>query len=305
MSISNSEVQCYKRCKRRWYLRYFRHLRPIRTEATGALPLGSRVHRCLEEYYTHLQTGEDNSVALALGAHDVLVDTDLMLHPEQADAINKDATLSRIMLEGYFDYLQETGADQNLEVIAAEEHLESPIVTELGTVTAVGKIDLRVRDTATGSDYFLDHKTVQEFTTPTKSLHMDEQLKMYHWLLRQKGQRVDGAIYNMLRKVKRGPTSKPPFYERMVIQHSPQEIDSFYTRLCGEVEDILRTTEALNNGGDHQRYAYPHPTRDCSWDCEFYPVCPLMDRPQDSPEDVMQYLYETYDPYERYEEAVT
>jgi hypothetical protein len=258
----------------------------------------------LEEYYTHLQTGEDNSVALALGAHDVLVDTDLMLHPEQIDAINKDAELSRIMLEGYFEYLEESGADQNLQVIAAEERLETPLVTEKGTVTVVGKIDLRVRDTSTEQEYFLDHKTVAEFTTPTKSLHMDEQLKMYHWLLQQKGERVDGAIYNMLRKVKRTARATPPFYERMYVQHSPQEIATFFTRLTGEIEDILRTTQALDNGGDHHRFAYPHPTRDCSWDCEFYPVCPLMDRPQDDPEDVLQYLYETYDPYERYEEEV-
>ena len=55
IQITNSEVSTFKGCRRRWYLGYYRRLKPKTKDYTGPLALGSRVHRALELYYS---TGE-------------------------------------------------------------------------------------------------------------------------------------------------------------------------------------------------------------------------------------------------------
>jgi len=47
MRISNSEVQVFKRCRRRWYFNYYLWLRPNFEKATGPAPIGNRIHACL------------------------------------------------------------------------------------------------------------------------------------------------------------------------------------------------------------------------------------------------------------------
>ena len=49
--ISNSEIQTFKDCRRRWWLSYYRRLQPKTQQMTGALALGSRVHEALDMYY--------------------------------------------------------------------------------------------------------------------------------------------------------------------------------------------------------------------------------------------------------------
>ena len=49
--VSNSEIQMWLKCRRRWYLSYYEKWRPRDPVVTGALALGSRVHAALEVYY--------------------------------------------------------------------------------------------------------------------------------------------------------------------------------------------------------------------------------------------------------------
>ena len=50
--ISNSEIQTFKDCRRKWWLSYYRRLRPRTESKTGALALGSRIHQALDDYYS-------------------------------------------------------------------------------------------------------------------------------------------------------------------------------------------------------------------------------------------------------------
>jgi len=166
------------------------------------------------------------------------------------------------------------------------------------------KLDLTIHDDALDEEWFLDHKTVGDFATPTKTLHLDEQMLMYDWLKGlTDGIKVRGAMYNMIRKVKRTRAAKPPFFMRFKVEHSQQEIESFYVRLLGELDQIARVRQLLDAGHDPLRVAYPTPDRSCSYMCEFYHICPLIDRPQDKRgEPMIAMLYEEGNPYERYTE---
>jgi hypothetical protein len=208
------------------------------------------------------------------------------------DKLAKEVELVRIMLEGYFEWLAETGADQGIEILGSEQKVDvNARFPELPDVRLIAKIDVRARrtvgqDTAT---LFFDHKTVGDLTTPTKMLHMDEQMLHYHlceWLdLLDKGMggeeaeavRSDGALYNMARKVKRTATAKPPFYDRVEVQHSTTQLRSYWTRVKGQIRDIVEMERRLDAGEDPLEVAYPNPTKDCTWDCDFFHICPMFD----------------------------
>ena len=305
MVVSNSEIQTFKRCRRKWWLTYYRKLVPIREEVVGVRSIGTRVHACVALWYEMQAKGEDPTLEAVLALHDELVAADIIAVPEKAVDLQKDADLSHAMIEGYIEWLEETGADEGITPIAIEEEVKQRIETPV-TKTPVeirAKLDLRVTYTGAGGetqDLFLDHKSVAEFRTPTRVLHLDEQMLLYNWMLRWKDLYVGGAIYNMIRRVKRTRAAKPPFFERMTIHHSPSQLRSFHTRLMGELEEIIRVRSALDGGADPMFVAFPTPHKNCVWDCDFFDVCGLIDRPDLDPENYMALIFEEGDPYARY-----
>src|SRR5690606_38485102 len=111
--------------------------------------------------------------------------------------------------------------------------------------------------------------------------------------------RTDGALYTMLRKVKRTAAAKPPFYDQIEVQHNLQTIRTMWTRVAKVVEEIYDARVALDAGSDHQYIAYPRPSRDCTWKCDFFPVCSMFDDGSDV-EGVIEQYYEHVDPPQRY-----
>ncbi len=295
--ISNSEIQTFKDCKRKWYLSSYRGLALKTRSVVGPLALGTRVHAALEAYYTE---GAD-----LLKAHSELLDVDrqvLLADERDITELEADGELGRIMLEGYLEWLAETGADSEWEVVTAERIVSVPLFD--GEVELRGKIDMRVRRLADDVVLFVDHKTSANFTDLTKNAYMDEQFLQYHMLeaLQPDNEfRCDGGIYNMLKKVKRTASARPPFYERLEVRHNKQFLNSFWLRIHGEIQDMLALRAQLDAGADHRMVAYPRPNKDCSWKCPFFAVCPLMDDGSAS-EMMLSELYEVTDPNERYTE---
>jgi hypothetical protein len=162
---------------------------------------------------------------------------------------------------------------------------------------------LVVRKRSTGARGFLDHKTVQSLTAPLLGFSLDEQFRHYalmEHLLNPQDVPERFQIYSMLKKSKRTARAAPPFYSRYEIYINDPELRAFWTRLWGEIRDLLSVEQGLDEGGDHRALAYPNPTRDCSWDCPFSVVCPMLDDDTSDAEYVLAERYETYDPLERY-----
>lgn len=295
-TLSNSELQTFKECRRKWWLSYYRRLKPKQLRVTGPLALGTRIHAALDDYYT-------NGTPL-LESHSKLVDADIALATSQSldlTELYNEAELGRIMLEGYLEWVDTEGIDSEYEVISNEEVLSMPLLD--GKVILQGKLDQRVRRRSDGVRMVRDFKTVgQSFAEYAKTGQMNEQFLTYLTLEAYNNPeetRATSALVTMIRKVKRTASAKPPFYEQMTINHNIFTLRSFFQRLTGTVRDLIWTKEALDDGESHLSVAYPTPSRDCTWKCPFYQVCPMFDDGS-AVEDAVSDLYEEQDPYAYY-----
>lgn len=294
--ISNSEIQTFKDCRRKWWLSYYRRLQPKMQQMTGALALGSRIHQALDDYYS-------KGIPL-LEAHALLVEADRKtLQDSFRDTydLDSEAELGRIMLEGYLQWVEENGIDSELEMISTEEIISMPMLE--GRVELQGKIDMRVRRKADGVRMFRDFKTVGgSFTDFGSMAHMNEQILTYMMLetaQNKDGERTEGGIFTMLKKVKRSANARPPFYDQIEVRHNVFALRSFWQRINGVLTDLMGTRDQLDKGADHRFVAYPRPSRDCKWKCQFFTVCPLLDDGS-AAEQAISEMFDVGDPYGYY-----
>lgn len=286
--ISNSEIQSFKTCRRQWWLAWYRGLRfryeaPIEKKHNG-----DRVHRALAPYY--VPDGVQRVDPREALEEAIREDRDALMNelvasgqlPEESEKYAKLIKLNdleRLMVEGYMEWLAETGEDENLEVVAAETYLEVPIPGFDDNIRAVGKIDVRAKYFSNGDRVFVDHKTADVMPN-LDDLERNEQMQYYELLedlTPGEENRVVGALYNVLRRVKRTARAKPPFYERHLITHNAQRRESFMRRVLGVVEEMREVELDLNAGLSHHHVAYPTPSRDCNWRCPFASMCTMFD----------------------------
>jgi len=300
--ISNSEIQEFKTCRRAWWLKYYRGLSRKDKEVTGPLPLGTRVHNSLEAFYKDGKNPVD--------AYRDLLKVDAVRFAQSKEVndeakvkkFDSEAELGRIMVEGYMEWREENNVDDRLEVIEVEKKVSAVLLD--GRVELQGKTDMKVRDRLDDARLIMDHKTAASFDVYHKNSHMSEQLLLYVMLEKmQDGDDtpVEGGIYNLLRKVKRGPSAKPPFYDRITVRFNDTAMSSFWTRVNGELRDMMSVRDALDAGADPQFVAYPTPTKDCSWRCPFFHACFMFDDGS-AAEAWLENFTEVSDPYARYEE---
>jgi len=295
--LSNSEIQTFKDCRRRWWLTYYRRMKPRNQDMTGALALGSRIHAAFEEHYA-------NGVPL-LKAHTELVEKDrniLLSEYRDVDTLESEADLGRIMLEGYEQWVEEEGIDAELEFISSEETIIMPLFN--GEVELQGKIDMRVRRKIDGVRMFRDFKTVGGSLSDFANLApMNEQVMTYMLLessQNKEGERSEGGIFTMLKKVRRTASARPPFYDQIEVRHNVFTMRAFWNRIHGTITDLMRVRTALDEGSDHTLVAYPHASRDCKWKCQFFTVCTLFDDGS-AAEQALTEMFEEGDPYSYYE----
>jgi hypothetical protein len=315
--VSNSEVQTFKECRRKWWLAWYRGLRKLRDTPVGPLHSGSRVHRALEVLYVPEGTAAGNPLATlaqvqaeAWQAYTVECrEWNEGPDPEVAREFTKACDLERAMIEGYLEWLEETGVDAEIIVVAPEQELAVPgSVVGHPSVQLIGKLDVRVIRKSDGKRLFMDHKTAASLTEPLKTLPQNEQMLFYHilelhQLVDSEDERCVGALYNMLKKVKRTAKATPPFYRRELITHNAQEIESFKLRLHGIIADMLFVEQQLVEGStDSRALVYPHLTRDCTWKCEFFQVCGMIDDGSRF-EDMLTDRFEQRNPLDRYQLA--
>jgi RecB family exonuclease len=297
-TLSNSEIQTFKDCRRKWWLAYYRRLKPKQKKYSGPLALGSRVHEALDQYYSTGTPLLEAYKGLVEGERDAM-------HLEMMDTyeFDSEADLGRIMLEGYLEWVEGEGIDSELEMISTEEILSMPLFD--GAVELQGKIDMRVRRKADGVRMFRDFKTVGgSFAQFAETAHMNEQILTYmmleHAQNKDTDERSEGGIFTLLRKVKRTAASKPPFYDQFEVRHNIFTVRSFWKRIHGSISDLMKTKIALDEGTAHQEVAYPRPSADCRWKCQFYSICPMFDDGS-AVEQAIDAQFDKGDPYDYYE----
>lgn len=314
-AVSNSEIQTFLRCKRKWYLSYFLGYGPKETAFTGALSFGSRIHECLERRSVN---GED-----PLEVWDEL-STDIknrLVEREEQDGyedeklrkdIRKEYELGRAMLEGFLEWSEETGFDENYDLIAAETVVEAPSGVE--GMSLRGKLDEKIRRRSDGALMMRDWKTANasNFENARRTYSMAEQPRFYDliaWLNAQAeaaktGEAPEltrGGVFTIMKKVLRTGKAQPPFYDNVEVRHNRLSRESMWHRTNRRLQEIKDAREAMSGGGDQRYHVYPVPTPDCAWSCPFTAVCLRMD---DSPPETWQAMldnnYDRYDANARY-----
>lgn len=268
--INNSEIETFKECRRKWYLGYFLRYDRAEEEYTGPLAIGNATHAILEAYYrgTTVPNWRER-----------------MRDP-------KEIELVEIMIEGYHEWLEETGADAGLKIEAVEEQLAVPLGVIRGReVSLTGRLDLRFT-TPDGRLYLVDHKTSASFNRTIGDLRMNTQLLRYAIMIHKVyGIHISGAIYNILRKVKRTAKAKPPFYLRETVHFSDTQFDNEWKHTQGLVEEIMRAEERLNAGEDSHIVCPPSfDYQRCSWKCPFFEICPTIDQ-LENPNELLSTIY--------------
>lgn len=292
MHASNSSIQAWKRCRRKWWLAYYVGWKPKERKVVGPLALGGRVHSALEAMY---RDGLD-----PVDAHAAIVErerAELLSSGYDIESFEEDAELGRIMLEGYKQWVADEGLDAGLTLLGVEQKLTLPLYD--GEVMLIGKMDLRVQ-TSEDSRAVLDFKTAARFSDYDLA-PMFEQGPTY-WILDRTSdpsQRIDSFKLRLLKKVKRTARATPPFYEEIDVRYNAFAMRNFWARLHGVLRDMLRAKKALDAGGNPMAVVYPTPKRECSWDCDFVRICPMFDSGE-AADELLNAEFEVGNPFDYY-----
>jgi hypothetical protein len=301
-SFSHSEMATYKQCKRKWMMQYYWKLRRKREPKALARDTGIVVHEALHLFYTAGGLRGEYSESIMdefltnVRDEDMLKVGTLQEDPEtvkkERKAIKEIHETARILCNGYIEWLKETGADIGLILDKSEVELRAPGPVE-GT-EIMGIIDLGGTDEHSGDLIVMDTKVTASIDEMLKTLHIQEQGPMYAVLAKindpdeTRGFRV---IWNMIKRNKQTARAKPPFYQRYELAINGDQLRQFYAQLQGQIEEILRTEDRLNAGESHIVAAYPTPTPDCSWKCQYFTVCGAMN---DMTRNDVPFLINTY-----------
>lgn len=264
ITVSNSRLACFRRCPRKYEYRYVKKL--TANEKAPALMLGSLVHEALAEFYSI--DSKDKSVAeraaAAMAMYDTKVSeaaTEVLSSGGNSEQFDKDSFMGRQMLKYYFE---EVAPGDDFTPVASELKVEVRIKNPNGKSSwcqFIGYVDAIVeRD---GRLYILEHKTARNLDV--KHLITDTQVTQYIWALREMGYDVCGVYYNILRKCDPySSRTKAPYHYREAVYRNDREIAE-----CGR--QMYNQYLAMKHAERYEFYC--NPTRDCSWDCEFRPIC--------------------------------
>lgn len=297
LEVSNSEIQSFMDCRRRWWLTYHRGLRPIVEAPTGPLAIGSRVHLALEHGYS---TPGREEAARAILAKSIAEDYPKAVELGIEKEFLSEAELCLAVLEGFFQWAAEEGLDAGWEVVEHEHLVKAPPIRINGQdVILKGKLDQTVRDERTGQLWLRDWKTT--VTLKLSMLPFAPQLKTYLLLLQltEPEAQVNGGVFVFLKKNKRTAKAEPPFYMKETMYVSNVQRENFWNATLGTLGRIVETTAALDRGEDHHSVVPARPTRDCSWRCPFFLCCDMFDDGSQV-ESYLEQNFRVTDPYEYY-----
>lgn len=330
--FTNSEFVTKNRCDRKWWLTYYRRLQLKAKDYSGPRSIGDRIHRAFAMWYvipdaTHPQVNPIEALEQVIIADWAVLSSqareagaDDAELADLATKFSKATELERIMVEGYVQWLIETGADADYRVLGSEQviywdteipniHADEEHPNVPGhPVRIIGKIDTQLERVSDGLRVQLDHKSAADIKTIQKLLHGNPQSLTYlmlEWLNTPEGERrSDAILWNMLKKVKRTASAKPPFYDRVEVRYNIHELESHKREMLAVARDIIQIKEALDAGANYHDVAPKNWKAECSWDCDYLPICPLFDDGS-RVEDAISGLYQVVDPLARYAEEIT
>lgn len=293
--VSNSKVNTFRRCKKKYEYRYVMGLRPKKRERP--LELGSWVHKLLETHYD----GEDWKAT-----HKLLTKQFYGLFEEEREMLGDVPETARAIMKAYLRRYAEE--DKQYRVVDSEmnEFVTLPNGIQLQIV-----VDLIVEDRR-GRLWPWDHKVRTKFGDGDSML-IDPQLSLYFQGLKMLGYKnIAGVVYNELaakpprepnllasrkrlekrqdihtdvytymRAIRRhgfdpsdyadilrrlAVTQRGKFFRRTVLPKDAPQLRTVMGELVMTAGDILRAERRV----EFPRTFIP---RQCKWDCAYKELC--------------------------------
>lgn len=248
--VRQSSIGTYLNCPRSWYLQYVRSglgLEKIEEDVSSNADIGTKVHKRLEAHYKD--------------------------QPEPVFEPGDETLLSKLMVDGYVQWVADTGADFGERQEFIERRISLPILDMDIEVSC--QLDRLVFDEITEEYIVDDFKTVGALGV--SMLEVNQQLLTYVLAVEASGFPCRRGRITQLKRSKRTAKATPPFYERFEIYVTDEMKKNHLLHLRATLRKMVRDLDLLSTGAWHQEIVYPNPSRDCSWRCPFVSVCPSMD----------------------------
>lgn len=323
--IRTSERRAKKRCEQRWGWAYRDGLVPKGTPATP-LWFGTGIHEALAQWYG---TGSERGIHPADAWLDWVKEEEVFIRTNQMDDGNYDndefvdaKELGEAMLVGY---VEEYGEDDNWDVIGVETPFQIDIPYPIPPANVepardslaiyAGTFDGVYRDLADDTIWLMEHKTAK--TISLRHLPLDDQAGSYwavaskilqHEDVLRKGDKIEGIMYNFLRKAL--PDARPKNDEGKYLNKngsvSKSQPSSLFVRepvyrdrreRATQLRRIQNEAMRMNEARQRLDRLDKNPTADCSWDCAFYDLCLLHEKGDESWEDYRDAMFTVRDPY--------
>lgn len=272
--VRNSETSLWRECRLKWYLSYYRGF--LTDRVNPKFWLGTLVHYALSEWYrghvsdpAHLfwwlaeeSIQQERGLSIEIDGEDLGFDQLVELEEAQA--------LGLAMVEGYVEWAAEFHND--FEVLDSEiaYYIELTDYNDR-PFTFVARLDLLAEDSEGIRVH--DFKTAKDFRAKD-TVHADPQFRRYAWVLTEAHPHwagdVVGSMWVGLRKIVPSARSKPPYYDRVPVDLTFDEIDGTKREVLAEVTDMLEVEEWLKGDETDRKFIFPNPTMDCAWRCQYF-----------------------------------
>lgn len=276
--IRFSDTQAYKWCRRNWLnSRYYGLTKPSRPDepAGGQRDVGTIIDRAIRHYYFD---GDRPTETVERLKDEYLRDFRETFGAETEFGKGWDDAflLAWRMAESYEQWIEQTGADAGEVTVGTEVEFAVRMPDVNGDRVFLHiHVDRLVLDTMFNEFIIEDTKTVQSLDKG-EEFQVDDQLLTYSVVIRLAlGLEIRRARHNMIRKVLRSTSrAKPPFVGRIEVEFTEDQQNAHYAHLVGVLTDMVLTMQSLDRDpGSHHHVAYPSPGRDCTWRCDFLPIC--------------------------------
>jgi len=302
--IRSHEIMNYKRCPKMWYWKWRMGLVP-KEKSFGALDLGTWIHDAFAHWYSN--SGKRRTMAGLVWCFDHFalkaIDSAPSNTPQHViDKAQEIYKLGRAMITAYANHYQ---GDKDWKIIGAEIPLEIEITDQHGRSAGMYrmKLDLVVESRSTGKVWIVEHKTAKAIRT--EHLTIDGQARPYGALaelamtrmgILKRGQKVEGILYNFLRKAmpdvreknaeglalnKNGTVSArqpTPVFKRHPVKLTSKAKRVALERIRLDVVEIMTTRFMLQKAKDKEQMA-ARLAKTSHWSCpkfcEFFTMCEL------------------------------
>lgn len=286
MTWTQSSLKQFKKCKRKWFWKYFMGMRTRRL--AGALIVGSAFHNALGEWYR----GKKSVMAKIAATHQTKAEDKLMNgevdHFNQDDFDKSSYQISTLtgMLTGYSRIYQHERDQWKIH----RKYIEHKFAHDMGSYDFLGMIDLYAEDRRGG--FVVEHKTASRIEDSyVQRLPMDTQVRSYIYSAKRLKLEPTEVIYDVVMKTKirrksnetadkfnsrigleyRSQPNKYFFRERL--KFSPKDLDSFVY----EMDTVHKEYSRLIDSPDF-RNPYTWITNDAMCDeyfriCEYHELC--------------------------------